>query len=146
MPVVLVRCAPDGMPVVPVAALPDEIRTNCAASADLFRRIGYAEPWVSYISVMGDAAVGGGAFVGPPKDGCVEIAYFTLDECRGKGFAGQTAAALLAIAREHDHSIKFKAFTLMEENASVRILRRLGFANIGTAQDADAGEVWEWRA
>ena len=41
--------------------------------------------------------------------------------------------------------MKIKAFTLMEENPSVRILRRLGFAMIGTAQDADAGEVWEWR-
>ncbi len=86
MSVVLIRCAPDGMPVTPVAVLPEE------------------------------------------------------------GFAGQTAAALVAIARAHDPAVKLKAFTLMEENPSVRVLRRLGFALVGTAQDADAGEVWEWRA
>jgi hypothetical protein len=34
----------------------------------------------------------------------------------------------------------------MEENPSVRILRQHGFVIAGTAQDADAGEVWEWSA
>lgn len=146
MAVVLIRCAPDGKPVTPVAVLPEELAANCAAGADLYRRIGYIEPWVGYIAVASEAAVGGGAFVGPPKDGCVEIAYFTLPDCQGQGYAGQTAAGLMAIARAHDPSVKFKAFTLMEDNPSVRILRRLGFAFVGTAQDADAGEVWEWRA
>lgn len=146
MAVVLIRCAPDGKPVSPVADLPEELAANCAATADLYRRVGYVEPWVGYIAVAGRTPVGGGAFVGPPKDGCVEIAYFTLPEHQGRGFAGQVAAGLVAIARDQDPSMKLKAFTLMEENASVQILRRLGFARIGTAHDADAGEVWEWRA
>jgi RimJ/RimL family protein N-acetyltransferase len=144
--VVLIRCAPDGKPVAPAAALPEELAANCLATADLYRRVGYVEPWVGYISVAGDVPVGGGAFVGPPKDSCVEIAYFTLPASQGQGYAGQTAAGLVAIARAHDPAVKLKAFTLMEDNPSVRILRRLGFAIIGTAQDADAGEVWEWRA
>jgi ribosomal-protein-alanine N-acetyltransferase len=146
MAVVLIRCAPDGKPVAPVAVLPEELAANCEATADLYRRIGYVEPWVGYISVANNAPVGGGAFVGPPKDGCVEIAYFTLPAFQGQGYAGETAAGLVAIARAHDPAVKLKAFTLMEDNPSVRILRRLGFAIVGTAQDADAGEVWEWRA
>jgi ribosomal-protein-alanine N-acetyltransferase len=146
MVVVLVRCAPDGKPVSPVADLPEELAANCVATADLYRRVGFVEPWVGYIAVVDGSPVGGGAFVGPPKDGCVEIAYFTLPEHQGRGFAGQTAAGLVAIARAHHPSIKLKAFTLKEENPSVRILRRLGFSMVGLAHDADAGEVWEWRA
>jgi RimJ/RimL family protein N-acetyltransferase len=146
MDVVLIRCAPEGKPITPVAALPEELVANCLLSADLYRRIGYVEPWVGYIAVVDDTAVGGGAFVGPPKDGCVEIAYFTLPEHQGQGIAGQIAAGLIAIARAQDPSMKLKAFTLMEVNPSVRILRRLGFAMVGTAHDVDAGEVWEWRA
>jgi [ribosomal protein S5]-alanine N-acetyltransferase len=146
MVVVLIRCDPDGKPTTPVAALPEELVVNCQLGAELFRRVGYVEPWVGYIAVLDDTPVGGGAFVGPPNDGCVEIAYYTLPQHQGRGIAGQIAAGLVAIARNRDPTIQIKAFTLMEENPSVRILRRLGFANIGTAQDADAGEVWEWRA
>ncbi len=131
---------------MPVAVLPEELAANCVATADLYRRIGYVEPWVGYISVADDAPVGGGAFVGPPKDGCVEIAYYTLPDFQGRGYAGQTAAGLVTIARAHDPAVNLKAFTLMDDNPSVRILRRLGFAILGTVQDADAGEVWEWRA
>lgn len=141
----LIRCAPDGKPVTSVGVLPEELAANCAATSDLYRRSGYVEPWVGYIAAIDNIPVGGGAFVGPPKEGFVEIAYFTLPEHQGQGFAGQTAAGLVAIARAHDPAINIKAFTLMEENPSVRILRRLGFTNVGTAHDADAGEVWEWR-
>ena len=146
MEVSLMRCAPDGKPVAHLSAFPAELAASCSATADLYQRVGYVEPWVGYIAVVGDVPVGGGAFVGPPKDGSVEIAYFTLPSYQGLGYAGQTAAALVAIARAHDPGVNLKAFTLMEENPSVRILRRLGFALVGTAQDADAGEVWEWRA
>lgn len=90
--------------------------------------------------------VGGGAFVGPPKDGFVEIAYFTLENEQGQGFASKTAASLVQIARAHAPDIGLKAFTLKEENPSTKILAGLGFSIVGVAQDADAGEVWEWRA
>lgn len=143
--IILVRCAPDGTPVTPLGSLPDELVANCQASAELYRRVGYVDPWVSYVAIRGDIPVGGGAFVGPPKDGLVEIAYFTLQEHQSRGYGGEVAAALVAIARAKDSSVGLKAFTLMEENPSVRILRRLGFAQVGTAQDPDAGEVWEWR-
>ncbi|RYZ65725.1 MAG: N-acetyltransferase [Proteobacteria bacterium] len=146
MHIELIRCDPSGVPVMPVGDLPEPIAANCRLSADLYRRVGYVEPWVSYVAVEGGVALGGGAFVGPPHEGCVEIAYFTLPPHEGRGIAGQIATRLVAIARASDPSIGLKAFTLMEENPSVRILRRLGFVQTGTARDPDAGEVWEWRA
>ncbi len=141
----LVPCDPDGRPVTPVGQLPDELVQNCKATADLYRRIGYQEPWVGYVAADGDQGVGGGAFVGAPQDDCVEIAYFTLKEWEGRGYATRTVAALMAIAQRTEPHITIKAFTLPEHNASNRILRRHGFQLFGDAEDADAGPVWEWR-
>ena len=142
----LIRCAADGSPVEPVAALPAEIASNCASTADLYRRVGFVEPWVGYVAVSAGSAVGGGAYVGPPRENRVEIAYYTLKEFEGRGFATQTAARLVAIARRASPGIVIVAFTLPEQNASTRILQRLGFEHVGYASDPDAGDVWEWRA
>jgi [ribosomal protein S5]-alanine N-acetyltransferase len=142
----LVRCDADGRPVQAIAGLSAELEANCVATAELYRRVGYVEPWVGYVAVVDGEGVGGGAFVGPPHDNCVEIAYFTLKDQERRGFASQTAAGLVEIARSAAPTLQLKAFTLMERNASTRILERLGFKVIGTSQDPDAGEVWEWRA
>ena len=142
----LVRCSSDGTPARPVVHLPDALVANCVATADLYRRIGYVEPWVGYVAVDDDEGVGGGAFVGAPRDNCVEIAYFTLKEKEGRGYATRTVAGLVEIARRHQPQIVLKAFTLQEHNASTSILQRHGFRVVGNAHDEDAGAVWEWRA
>ncbi|MCZ2156092.1 MAG: GNAT family N-acetyltransferase [Bryobacterales bacterium] len=142
----LVPCDQNGNPCTAVTDMPESLIANCRATADLYRRVGFIPPWVGYVAVAEDRPVGGGAFVGAPQEGVVEIAYFTLENEQGHGYASRTAASLVEIARSHLPGIGLKAFTLKEENASTRILRRLGFSKIGTAQDADAGEVWEWRA
>src|SRR6185312_14127614 len=72
---------------------------SCQQSVELYRRIGYQPPWVSYIATDGNTGVGGGAFVGAPRDGVVEIAYFTLPEFMGRGYATLTARHLVGIAR-----------------------------------------------
>lgn len=146
MKVSLIRCDKHGVPVQTIADMAQELVANWQATAELYRRLGYTEPWVAYVAVVNNRGVGGGAFVGPPKDGYVEIAYFTLKEEQGRRYASQTAASLVEIARTYDPNIKLKAFTLKEENPSTLILKRLGFSLAGVAQDADAGEVWEWRA
>jgi [ribosomal protein S5]-alanine N-acetyltransferase len=141
----LARCGADGVPLEHIAVVPEAIAASYSANADLYRRVGFSPPWVSYVAVDSGRAVGGGAFVGPPLDNCVELAYFTLPELQGRGYATQTAAALVAIARHADPQLILRAFTLPECNASTTILKRLGFALFGDAQDPDAGEVWEWR-
>jgi ribosomal-protein-alanine N-acetyltransferase len=141
----LVRCDADGSPVTPIAQVPEAIVATYAANADLYRRIGFEPPWVSYVAVDGERAVGGGAFVGKPRDHRVEIAYFTAAEFEGRGYAMRTAAELVAIARKALPGIVIIAFTLRESNASTRILQRLGLKVYGDARDPDAGDVWEWR-
>jgi RimJ/RimL family protein N-acetyltransferase len=145
MKVSLIRCDRSGNPVQLIPDMAEELIANCQATADLYRRVGYVEPWVGYVAIVNGRGVGGGAFVGPPNEGWVEIAYFTLEKEQGQRYASQTAAALVAMARAHDPNIRLKAFTLKEENPSTRILRHLGFERAGTAHDADEGEVWEWR-
>jgi [ribosomal protein S5]-alanine N-acetyltransferase len=142
----LVRCGPDGFPLTPIAAVPEEIVASYAANAALYQRVGFVPPWASYVAVDAGRAVGGGAFVGPPRDNRVEIAYFTLKELEGLRYASRTATELVAIARNADPGIVITAFTLRESNASTRILQRLGFRLFGDAQDSDAGDVWEWRS
>lgn len=142
----LVPCDQSGAPVRAIADVPQELVANCLATADLYRRVGFEPPWIGYVAVIDNRGVGGGAFVGPPKEGCVEIAYFTLENERGRRIASQTAAALVQIARARDPSVGLKAFTLEQDNPSTRILEGLGFSKVGIAHDADAGEVWEWRA
>lgn len=142
----LVPCDQNGDPIQAILDMPETLVANCQATADLYRRVGFAPPWIGYVAVDNNRGVGGGAFVGPPKDGCVEIAYFTLENEQLKGYASQTASSLVAMARAHDPAIGLKAFTLKEKNASTKILESLGFSIVGVAQDDDAGEVWEWRA
>lgn len=142
----LVQCDSDGTPTEAIACMPDAVVKNCVSTADLYRRIGFVPPWVGYVAVDGGEGVGGGAFVGAPQDNCVEIAYYTLKEKEGRGYATRTVAELIAIARRQEPQIVLKAFTLREHNASTSILQRFGFSVIGDAHDKDAGVVWEWRA
>jgi RimJ/RimL family protein N-acetyltransferase len=141
----LIRCNAEGRPVTPIAVVPEAVAVTYSANADLYCRVGFVEPWASYVAVDSDCAVGGGAFVGPPRDNRVEIAYFTLKELEGRGYATQTATYLLHIAHRFEPKITICALTLREQNASTRILQQLGFTLFGDARDPDAGDVWEWR-
>jgi [ribosomal protein S5]-alanine N-acetyltransferase len=141
----LVRCGADGSPITAIANVPEAITATYPANAALYRRLGFSPPWVSYVAVADGRAVGGGAFVGPPRENRVEIAYFTHEELQGLGYATRTATELVAIARSANPGILICAFTLRESNASTRILQRLGLKLFGEARDPDAGDVWEWR-
>jgi len=99
---------------------------------------------VSYVAVSESKPVGGGAFVGRPRDGFVEIAYFTLEPFWRRGIAHQTAQWLVRIARETAPGVTIASKTLRESNASTKILERPGFRQVRDVLDDDAGLVWEW--
>lgn len=108
---------------------------------------GTEEPaWPCFMLADGERAVGGGGYKAPPQQGEVEIAYFTAPEFEGRGYAGQTARLLIEWARAVDPRLTITAETLMKENASVRILRRLGFEQTDIRVDPDEGvDVWHWK-
>lgn len=108
---------------------------------------GETEPeWPCYALALGEQAVGGGGYKAPPVDGEVEIAYYTAPEYEARGYAGQTARLLIARAWRMDPTLTITAETLMEENASVKLLRRIGFVQTEVRVDPDEGmQVWHWK-
>jgi RimJ/RimL family protein N-acetyltransferase len=108
---------------------------------------GNGEPeWPGYALALGEQAVGGGGYKTPPAQGEVEIAYFTAPEYEGQGYAGQTARLLIARAWRVDPTLTITAETLMEENASAKLLQRIGFEQTDSRIDPDEGiEVWHWK-
>lgn len=140
----LIACDRNGEPCEELKDVPPMIRENSAATAALYQKVSFIPPWIGYLAVFDGEVVGGGAFVGPPKENRVEIAYFTLPEHEGKGMASRTAGTLVSIAREANPSIELFAKTLPQLNASTTILSRLGFRQIGSVVDDDIGEAWGW--
>ncbi len=109
-------------------------------------------PWTGYLSLADGRLVGGGGFAALPRDGEVEIGYFTLPGWQRQGHGRRTAAALMDIARSADPRLTVVAHTARsapteaDGSASARILRSLGFGAALPMQDAEAGPVWRWTA
>lgn len=117
-----------------------------AAQIALYARTAATAPWIGYFARRADtgAILGSCSFVGPPKDGQVEIAYFTFPDFEGRGVARQAASRLIEKAKQSGAVSIVYAHTLPAKGASTRILTRLGFAQTGLAHDDEAGTVWRW--
>jgi RimJ/RimL family protein N-acetyltransferase len=107
-----------------------------------------ATPWVhGFAIVQRERAlvIGSAGFKGPPDaEGRVEIAYGIVPRFEGRGYATEAAAALVDFAFSHEEVRRVWAHTLPEENASARVLGKLGFARLGEVVDPDDGPVWRW--
>ena len=121
---------------------------NCqqliTAMADYYPKIGFNKPWVGYFVFNNNEIVGTGGFTGQPKDGKVEIAYWTFKEFEGQGIASFTFKELIVISKKTDPTITITAKTAPEHNASTKILRNNGFEFIEIVQDHDIGDAWLW--
>lgn len=125
--------------------LPDGEPMETASSYPAYyEAIGFVKPWIGYLAQRDGEWVGACGFKGAPKDGRVEIAYFTFPDFEGQGIATAMARALIAMAADADASVTVTARTLPEDGASTAILRKLGFAKTRTVSDPDDGSVWEW--
>ena len=99
---------------------------------------------MGYLVLENDTIVGTCAFRSPPRNGEVEIAYFTFPEFESRDFATEMARHLIEIAQASIPGIKIFAFTLPEKNASNRILQKLEFNFAGETRDEDDRVVWRW--
>ena len=88
--------------------------------------------------------VGVGGYKGAPKKGKVEIAYGTVPEYENQGIATEVCRLLTKMAIEEDPKVRVTARTVMEENASTRVLKKNGFKLNGVVNDPEDGLVWEW--
>lgn len=122
----------------------DFLREVIDATVAHYQRTGFVPPWTGYVGVDGGLLVGVCGFKGAPANGRIEIAYGTAPGHEGKGVATALARELVEIARTTDDSLTVFAQTLPEENASTSILKKIGFALIGTVEHPEDGTVWEW--
>ena len=111
---------------------------------DYYQIIGFNLPWVGYLVVRQNEIVGSCGFTGQPKEGKVEIAYWTFKEFEGQGIASFSCKELVSISRQTDPTITITAKTAPEHNASTKILRNNGFEFIEIVQDHEIGDAWLW--
>ena len=134
---------------------PEEDKTNkMYASADcqqllkmydgFYPKTGFILPWVGYFVINQDVIVGSCSFVGQPKDGKVEIAYWTFKEFEGQGIASFACKELLRIAYQTDSGLTITAKTAPEHNASTKILEKNNFVFTEIVQDEEIGDAWLW--
>ena len=141
----LVAIGIDGSLAKPIGVLPEHARDVLAGTVQMYRAAGFELPWVGYIAIEDGVCVGTCAFKSVPRDGSVEIAYYTFPEHEGRGVATGMARALIDIAAHADRGLIVTAQTLPQENASTTILRKLGFTHVGSVEHPEDGTVWEWQ-
>jgi ribosomal-protein-alanine N-acetyltransferase len=141
----LIAIGSAGVPSESVPSLSKVAKEVCEKTTSLYRSVGFHLPWIGYLALSEGSIVGTCAFTSPPREGKVEIAYFTFPGFEGRGLATAMAEALIDIARQTDATVEITAQTLPEPNASHRILRKLGFELFRTVDHPDDGKVWEWR-
>ena len=108
-----------------------------------------ADPWTNGFAVIEtstETVVGSAGFKGPPDaEGTVEIAYAIVPTRENRGYATETAAALVAFAFNDPRVRIVRAHTLPTANASTRVLTKCLFAHTGEVVDPEDGPVWRWQ-
>ena len=141
----LVEICGDGSLAEETGPLPEITRSVIESTVQLYSRVGSTRPWTGYLAFEDGECVGTCAFASPPRDGVVEIAYFTFPGHEGLGVATRMAGRLVSIARLSAPDVSVTAHTLPGESASTRVLRKAGFSFAGPASHAEDGRIWVWR-
>lgn len=140
----LVPITVSGSPARAVPELPEAARESLARTAMMYRETGFEPPWIGYLAVDGGACVGTCAFRSAPRDGRVELAYFTFPGHEGRGLATRMCIELVGLARTAEPGIVITALTLPERSASTRVLEKVGFRLEREFDHPEDGRVWEW--
>lgn len=111
---------------------------------DFYPKVGFAMPWVGYFVVCQNQVVGSCGFVGQPREGKVEISYWTFKAFEGQGIASFACKELIAIAYHADPGLTIVAKTAPEHNASTKILTNNKFVFTEIVQDDEIGDAWLW--
>ncbi|TAG37572.1 MAG: N-acetyltransferase, partial [Cytophagia bacterium] len=92
-----------------------------------YTQFGFDLPWVAYLIIKQNQVVGTCSFITKPKDGKVEIAYWTFKDFEMQGVASFGCKELVKIAKNADPAIIITAKTAPEYNPSTKILEKNGF-------------------
>jgi len=119
-------------------------RLTVEMTIDFYKKVGFVEPWIGYYVELDGDLVGSAGFKGPPVNGIVELAYGTDEKYRNMGIGTKICMLLVDLSLKTDPLIKITANTFSKYNYSTRILQKNKFICIGTVNDPEDGEVWEW--
>jgi [ribosomal protein S5]-alanine N-acetyltransferase len=114
---------------------------------DFLREYNQTPEWWNYLFIHQHDVrlIGTGGYKGPPHvDGAVEIGYEIAESYRNRGLAREAAKGLCDNAFKHPEVSAVIAHTLAEENASVALLRKLGFQFVEEIMDVEDGLIWKW--
>ena len=116
--------------------------------ANQMRRDPATGPWLVRAVVLREPArvmIGHAGFHGPPgtnglgKSAAVEIGYSIFPRYQRRGYAKETAHALIEWARTAHGVREFVASTTPGNEASLAIIRGLGFVHVGEQMDEEDG-------
>ncbi|MEW5976779.1 MAG: GNAT family protein [Acidobacteriota bacterium] len=141
----LIAITEQGLPAKMIGELPEMATQIVISTAAMYETAGYQAPWIGYLAVEKGGCVGTCAFKAAPRNGEVEIAYFTFPQYEGRGVATRMATLLINIARREIPGLIVTAQTLPMDNASNAILKKLGFVYSGERDHSEDGRVWDWR-
>ncbi len=111
---------------------------------EFYPKIGFIFPWVGYFVISQDQIVSSCGFVGQPKNGKVEIAYWTFKNFEGQGLASFACKELVDLAYQTDPGLTITAKTAPNHNASTKILENNNFVFSEIVQDEEIGDAWLW--
>ena len=111
---------------------------------EFYKKVGFNPPWICYYAEEDGELIGSAAFKGKPINNTVEIAYGTIEAYRQQGVGTRICRQLIDLSLATDPSVRITARTLPENNYSTKILRKNNFILLGTVNDPEDGDVWEW--
>ncbi len=109
----------------------DRLATEGEAATGWYAWYGIARATGSSPRVVVAAA----GFMGPPRDGVVEIGYSVVEAFRGRGFATEMMTALVARAFEITSISRAIAHTTSDNVGSRAVLEKLGFRADGDGEE-----------
>lgn len=109
-----------------------------------------AMPWLPRVLLLRAAdesgrkeplVVGEAGFHGPPDgDNRVEIGYMVVSEHRRRGYAEEAVRALMTWATAEHGITRLRASISPQNDPSLNLIRKLGFAQVGTQRHDRRGE------
>ena len=124
----------------------EDAREAIPALVSFFEALGDDLSWGSYFMILKNERklIGSCGFKGKPDfDNYVEIGYEVHPQFQSTGIGTEAAKALIDFAFTKEIA-GVKAHTLRDENNSVHILRKLGFAFKGEIEITGEGPLWYW--
>src|SRR3954469_11223979 len=128
------------------ASVPDNWPPETAADAlPLFLGWFEAAPdrvgWFGWYALVAEdeaalpVLVGGGGFLGPPRDGVAQIGYSVLPQFQRQGYATEMVRELVDWALGQQRMVRIVAETEWSNPASVRVLEKAGFVSVGPSAE-----------